>query len=95
MLVLTERIKKKAAPGKFYKQSVQDISYFNKDKAFIIRKIRTIDDIKYYWPEDAQINKNLQRRSKEQNYLLFGATLLCDRILWVTLLCNCISYNCK
>ena len=39
VLVLTERIKKKAAPGKFYKQSVQNISYFNKDKTFIIRKI--------------------------------------------------------
>ena len=47
VLVLAERIKKKAAPGKFYKQSVQNISYFNKDKTFIIRKIRTIDCIKY------------------------------------------------
>ena len=26
--VLAERIKKKSAPGKFYKQSVQNISYF-------------------------------------------------------------------
>ena len=30
--VLAERIKKKSAPGKFYKQSVQNISYFNKKK---------------------------------------------------------------
>ena len=29
---LAERIKKKSAPGKFYKQSVQNISYFNKEK---------------------------------------------------------------
>ena len=29
--VLTGRIKKKSATGKFYKQSVQNISYFNKD----------------------------------------------------------------
>ena len=46
VLVLAEQIKKKAAPGKFYKQSVQNISYFNKYKTFIIRKIRTIDGIK-------------------------------------------------
>ena len=39
ILVLAERIKKKAAPGKFYKQSVQNISYFNKDRTFIIMKI--------------------------------------------------------
>ena len=33
-LVLTERIKNKAAPGKFYKQSVQNISYFDKDRTY-------------------------------------------------------------
>ena len=36
--VLAERIKKKSTPGKFYKTSVQNISYFNKDTVFIIRK---------------------------------------------------------
>ena len=29
VLVLAERIERKAVPGKFYKQSVQNISYFN------------------------------------------------------------------
>ena len=62
VLVLAERIKKKAAPGKFYKQSVENVSFFNKDKTFIIRKIRTIDGIKYYWLEDAQNNKKLTKR---------------------------------
>ena len=62
VLVLAERIKKKAAPGKFYKQSVQNISYFNKDKTFIIRKIRTIDGIKCYWLEDAQNNKKTYKK---------------------------------
>ena len=38
VLVLPERIKKKSAPGKFYKHSVQNISYFNKEKTFLIRK---------------------------------------------------------
>ena len=32
VLVLAERIKKKSALGKFYKQSIQNIAYFNKDK---------------------------------------------------------------
>ena len=32
--VLAERIKKKSAPGKFYKQSVQNISYFNKKNIY-------------------------------------------------------------
>ena len=34
--ILAERIKKKIAPGKFYKQSVQNISYFNKDVIYSI-----------------------------------------------------------
>ena len=35
--ILAERIKKNSAPGKFYKQSVQNISYFNKDVIYTIR----------------------------------------------------------
>ena len=38
--VFPERIKKKSAPGKFYKQSIQNISYFNKDTIFTVRKNR-------------------------------------------------------
>ena len=47
--VLTERIKKKSAPAKFYKQSVQNISYFNKETIFTIHKKKVIDNIMYYW----------------------------------------------
>ena len=38
VLVLAERINKKSAPGKFYKQTVQSISiyfYFNKKKLYL------------------------------------------------------------
>ena len=47
VLVLPVRIRKKSAPGKFYKQSVQSISYFNKEKTFSIRKKQKIDKIDY------------------------------------------------
>ena len=46
---LAERIKKKSAPGKFYKQSVQNIGYFNKETVFTVRKKKTINNIKYFW----------------------------------------------
>ena len=62
LFALDERIKKKAAPGKFYKQSVQNISYFNEDRTFITRRIRTIGGIKYYWLNDAQNNRNSTKR---------------------------------
>ena len=61
VFVLAERIKKKSAPGKFYKQSVQNITYFNKEKTFIIRAIQTIDKIKYYWLKNAETNRKLPK----------------------------------
>ena len=62
VLVLAESIKKKSAPGKFYKQSVQNISYFNKEKTFLIRKKkRIIDKITYYWLKDAQTHRKVSK----------------------------------
>ena len=61
VLVLAERIKKKAGPGKFYKQSVQNISDFNKDRTFIIRKIQPINNIKNYWLKDAQNDRKVTK----------------------------------
>ena len=49
VLILAERIKKKDAPGRFYKQSVQNISYFNKERTSMIRKKQLIDGITFYW----------------------------------------------
>ena len=59
--VLAERIKNKSAPGKFYKQSVQNISYFNKDKTFTVRKKLGIDGITYYWLK-SEDNRNITKR---------------------------------
>ena len=61
--ILAERIKKKIAPGKFYKQSVQNISYFNKDVIYSIRKKHIIDNIKCYWVKNSSTNlpKRFQR----------------------------------
>ena len=61
--VLAERIKKKSAPGKFYKQSLQNISYFNKEQVYRIRKKGTINGIKYYWVKSSltDLPKRFQR----------------------------------
>ena len=61
-MVLAERIKKKSATGKFYKHSVQNISYFNKGKTFFIIKKQKIDKIDYYWLKNLQTNGNLTTR---------------------------------
>ena len=61
--ILAESIKKKSAPGKFYKQSVQNISYFNKETVYIIRKKQKIDEITYYWVKSLlnDLKKRFQR----------------------------------
>ena len=55
--MLAERIKKKSAPRKFYKQSVQNITYFNRDKIFSIIKRQKIDKINYYRLKNLEDNK--------------------------------------
>ena len=79
VLVLAERIKKKElAPGKFYKQSVQNVSYFNQERTFIIRKIQPIDGIKCYWLKDAKNNKKLTKRfQRTELSAKLRAILLC------------------
>ena len=61
VLVLAERIKK-SVPWKFYKQSVQNIAYFNSGMTFSIRKRETIDKFNYYWLINLRNNKILTKR---------------------------------
>ena len=50
VLVLLERLKKKDAPGRLYKATTQNKSFFNKNKIFIVTKrIKTLNDGWYYW----------------------------------------------
>ena len=54
VLVLSERLKKKDAPGKLYKASTQNKAFYNKDKVFIIRKrLKSLDNVWYYWVSEA------------------------------------------
>ena len=53
---LAERIRKKNAPGKFSKQSVQNISVFYKDTVCTIRKKQMIGGVRYYWTKSPIAN---------------------------------------
>ena len=78
-LFLAKRIKKKDATGKFYKQSVQNISYFNKDRTFIIRKIQPIGGMKYYYLRDVQNNRELTRRFQRTELFAIRSNL----VMWL------------
>ena len=62
VLILAERIRKKSAPIKFYKQTAQSISYFNKENVFTIRNKKKIDKKANYWLKDTKTNKHLLKR---------------------------------
>ena len=57
VLVLAERIRKKDSPGRFYKQYVQNITYFNKQRTFMKRKKQSINGITFYWLTDVKNNR--------------------------------------
>ena len=70
--VLAESIKKKSAPEKFYKESVQNISYFNKEKIFMIRAIQRINKITYYWLKNTETNRKLTKRFTRTELFALG-----------------------
>ena len=50
VLILAERVRKKDAPGIFYKSTMENRSFFREDQVYVIRKRTKINDIFYYWP---------------------------------------------
>ena len=66
VLTLAERIKKKVALGNLYKSTSKNISFFNCEQLFIVRKIVENSDINYYWifkeGKDNLINKHFLRQ---------------------------------
>ena len=62
ILLLAEGIKKKSAPGKLYKSSAQNISYFNKERLFAISSKKTIHSKTFHWVADTKNNKILKER---------------------------------
>ena len=67
---LRKKDKKKYAPGKFYKQSKQNIAYFNKEQRFIIENKQKFDKILHYWLKISENNKYLTKRF--QRHTLFA-----------------------
>ena len=71
VLVLSKRLKKRDAPGRLYKASTQNRSYFSK-KIFIIKKrVVTTSDEWYYWVSDKNSDViNKKRYIRQELYAL-------------------------
>ena len=70
-LVLSERLKKKNAPGRLYKATTQNRSYFSK-KVFIIKKrVVTTSEEWYYWVSEENSDViNKKRYIRQELYAL-------------------------
>ena len=74
ILVSAERLKKKDAPGKLYKSTTQNKTFFNKDKVYIIKKrVKTTSNDWYYWvaEENSEII-NKFRYLRQENFAING-----------------------
>ena len=74
VLVSAERLKKKDAPGKLYKSTTQNKTFFNKDKVYIIKKgVKTTSNDWYYWvaEENSEII-NKFRYLRQENFAING-----------------------
>ena len=70
VLLLSSRIKKKSDPGKFYKSTVDNKSFFDKNAIFTITNI---DNRTFYWIKNKKTNKKvLFRVIREEIYALTG-----------------------
>ena len=65
VLVLTERLRKKDAPGNLYKSTTENMLFLNRNEVFIVRKVVPTDDTYYYW-----ISKTTDRDKLIDNRLL-------------------------
>ena len=69
LLILSERIKNKDSPGKFYKPSTDNRPYFNKDIIFSIESRRNIEKKYSYWLKSTKTwKKILKTGSRDKNY---------------------------
>ena len=72
VLVLAERLKKKDAPGRLYKSTTQNKTFFNKNKIYIIKKrVKTTSTDWYYWvSEEKSEITNKFRYLRQELYAL-------------------------
>ena len=53
VLVLAERLKKKDAPGEFYKSTIENRPFFNRNRIFtIFKRFKVNSGPYYYWLEE-------------------------------------------
>ena len=66
VLVLAERLRKKDAPGNLYKSTTENISIFNREEIFIVRKVLSKEDSYNYWISKTADSEIINKRYLDQ-----------------------------
>ena len=66
VLVLAQRLRKKDAPGNLYKSTTENISFFNREEIFIVRKILSKEDSYNYWISKMADGEIINKRFLQQ-----------------------------
>ena len=66
VLVLAKRLRKKDAPGSLYKNMTENISFFNREEIFIVRKVLLQENSYNYWISKTADNKIINKRFLRQ-----------------------------
>ena len=65
-LVLAERLRKKDTPGNLYKSTIKNISSFNREEIFIVRKVLLKEDSYNYWISETAGCEIIKKRPLRQ-----------------------------
>ena len=65
-LVLPERLRKKDAPGNLYKSTTKNISSFNREEIFMVRKVLLKEYSYNYWISKAADGEIIKKRPLRQ-----------------------------
>ena len=66
VLVLAQRLRKKDAPGNLYKSTAENISFFNREEIFIVRKVLSKEDSYNYWISKTADSEIINKRFLRQ-----------------------------
>ena len=65
-LVLAERLRKKDTPGNLYKSMTKNISFFNREEIFIVRKVLLLENSYNYWISKTADGEIINKRFLQQ-----------------------------
>ena len=80
MLVLAERLRKKDAPDNLHKSTTENISSFNREEIFIVRKVLSKEGSYNYWISKTADGEIINKRLLRQELFALKINLINDRV---------------